>query len=127
MSPCDKKHRERASGYMTDSFVPEPFRCLIEPSADRVWVRPFGELDLVASPQVDARLQDLRARGHRTFVIDLRGTTFIDSTGVNTLVNWHHRAERDGFSFAVVNGPNPLRRVLRVTGVDQILRFVEGD
>lgn len=112
---------------MSEPSAPQPFRCIVEPSEDVVWVRPVGELDLITSPQVDARLSDLRAEGCRAFVLDLRRTTFVDSSGVNALVNWHHRSERDGFSFAIVEGPNPVRRVLRFTGVDQLLRFVDGD
>ena len=112
---------------MPEPSLPQPFRCIVEPSEDVVWVRPVGELDLIASPQVDARLRDLRTRGYRTFVVDLRQTTFIDSSGVNALVSWHHRSERDGFDFAVVKGSNPVHRVFHFTGIDQILRFVEGD
>jgi anti-sigma B factor antagonist len=112
---------------MSQSDMPVPFRCIVEPSADVVWVRPIGELDLIASPQIDVRLRELRALGHRAFVVDLRETTFIDSSGVNTLVSWHQRSERDRFSLAVVNGPQLVRRVLHFTGVDQLLRFVEGD
>jgi anti-anti-sigma factor len=112
---------------MSNEPLPQPFLCIVDRSKDIVWVRPVGDFDLHTSAQVDAQLHGLRTDGYRAFVVDLRRTAFIDSSGVNTLVNWHHRSQRDGFSFAAVEGPRPVQRVFHFTGVDQVLRFVDGD
>jgi anti-anti-sigma factor len=95
--------------------------------SDAVWVRPVGELDLATAEEVDLRLGDLRADGCDRLVIDLRGTTFIDSSAVNLLVTWHQRALRERFGVAVVGGPPAVQRVFEISGMYKVLRFVDGD
>lgn len=111
---------------MTD-LPPQPFRCVVELSNESMWIRPIGELDMLTAAEVNSRLHRLRSDGCDRLVLDLRRTTFIDSSGMNTIVAWHHRAVNAGFGFDVVQGPRGVRRVFEITGVDQIVRFVDGD
>ena len=50
-----------------------------------------GELDVATSPMLRDSLLALVNRGADSLVVDLRGVTFIDSTGVGSLLRIHHR------------------------------------
>jgi anti-sigma B factor antagonist len=103
-----------------------PFSCAVVPHRDAVHLCPSGELDMSTVGEVDARLAELHRAGFDRIVVDLRGLTFFDSSGVNLLVAWSRRAAAESFDFAVVDGNDIVQRVLALTGVAPHLRFVAG-
>jgi anti-sigma B factor antagonist len=56
-------------------------------------------------------------------VIDLSGLEFIDSTGLSQLLSAHTRAESDGRELVFLQGPPPVEKILRLTGLNEILTF----
>lgn len=107
-------------------MVPEPFRCDVVRDRDRGTALPFGELDLNTAHLVDAELAALREAGCTELRLDLRGVTFMDSTGLRLALRWDNAARAEGFGFAVVPGPETVHRVFRLTGMDDHLTFVEA-
>ena len=83
-----------------------------------------GELDVLTVRQVSARVAELIGAGFRSIVLDLRGLTFIDSTGMRLLVSLHHNARRDRWSLSLIQGPENVRRVFDIAGTSQVLPFV---
>ena len=61
-----------------------------------------------------------------TIVLDLSGVSFMDSTGVRTLLQADSRARRDGRRLLLIAPPEPAARVLRVTLLDRRFEFI-GD
>lgn len=98
----------------------EVFRIEIQPERHRVRVAPHGELDIATVPKLAEELDGLVERGFRTIVIDLRPTTFIDSSAVHLLVR--QTARRDA-AVSVISGPRCVTRVLDVAGVRDALPF----
>lgn len=101
----------------------EPFRCELEPHRDVVHIRPIGELDMAAAPVVDAQLDELAAAGFAHLVLDLRGVSFLDSSGLRLILVWDAKARTEGLVFELVPGPAPVQRMFDVTGVAGRLRF----
>ena len=101
------------------------FRCTSHADGDRVVVVAHGELDLATVPQLERTVQELRSRGARAVVLDLRELGFMDSTGVRLLLQLDAESRADGFSFAIVDRDGPVRRVLTLTGVANRLRYAE--
>jgi anti-sigma B factor antagonist len=97
------------------------FRCTVHPDTDSAVVAPEGELDLATAPVLDAELCRLRDAGVAKLVVDLRGLTFIDSTGVHLLLRWATWAARDGRAFSLVPGSERIQMVLAMTGVVDML------
>jgi anti-anti-sigma factor len=84
-------------------------------------MRVEGELDLSTSPSMGEALLEELNRG-RSVVLDLSGITFIDSTGLNTLVAALRSCEANGGSLALgPNLPSQVTRVLEITGLDALL------
>jgi anti-anti-sigma factor len=97
-------------------------------------VEPRGELDLATietlAAAVDAAIAEaLRATldgvdGTARLVLDLRGLTFIGSTGLNLLVALHRRSQHEGFKLTLLAPPAPVDRAIQLCGLDQDLPFV---
>ncbi len=104
-----------------------PFRIDIQPAADRVVVALHGELDIATAPQVDADVAEAReANPGSTVVLDLRGITFIDSSGLRVLLRIREAAEAEGFGFTLIDGNGPVRRLLALTNLAGRFDYVEA-
>jgi anti-sigma B factor antagonist len=102
---------------MADTIDSRPFRLTAKRERDRVVLEAQGELDLATVPAVDREVQELCASGCRSIVLDLRPLTFIDSSGLSLLLRLDAQARSDGFSFAIVEGDGPVRRLLALTNL----------
>jgi anti-sigma B factor antagonist len=88
-------------------------------------VRLHGEFDLSAEERFRENLERVVHAATATLVLDLRGLTFMDSTGLRMLVSLNNRAELDGIDFAVLCDDGNVRNVLRETGLEGILPVVD--
>jgi anti-anti-sigma factor len=116
-------HPGLGSGTDDNGFArPEPFRVDVQPDTDRASVMPQGELDLDTVHLVAAEVDKLAARGFDRVVIDLRATSFLDSSGVHLLLKC---ARRGDLRISVVDGPPAVGRVFDLAGVRDLLVFEE--
>jgi anti-sigma B factor antagonist len=86
-----------------------------------------GELDLLTVSKVAEVLDGLepQADGVRHVVLDLRGLTFMDLTGLHELIRQDEFARSNRHNVAVVRGTDAIQRVLKLTGVDEMLVLVD--
>ena len=84
-----------------------------------------GEFDLSSASLVEDVLKDLERERPELLVLDLRELTFMDSTGLRVMVSADARARDDSRRLAIVQGPEPVHRVFRITGLDDHLEIVE--
>jgi anti-sigma B factor antagonist len=86
-----------------------------------------GELDLVTVSKVAEVLDGLepQAAGVRHVVLDLRGLTFMDVTGLRELLRQNEFARINRHNLAVVRGTDAIQRVLKLTGVEEMLVLVD--
>jgi anti-sigma B factor antagonist len=85
-------------------------------------VSPVGDIDIATAPEV--RRLMLASPGGRRIVLDLRGVTFMDTSGLLLLVEGRRRALAEGGEFAIVDGPPAVRRVIEVAGLDLKIEHV---
>ena len=97
----------------------------VHPERDAVRVCPVGEVDLATVGAVRDEIDELRAAGFRQVVLDLRGVTFLDSTGLRLCVDLDAAARADGWQLSLIDGPPPVRRAFDITGLRDALPFVE--
>jgi anti-sigma B factor antagonist len=84
-----------------------------------------GELDLGSADDLRAVLRGPEAQAN-TVVLDLRGVTFIDSSGLSVIVGHNRRAEADGFRFAIaVGGARTVERVFDLSGLRDALPLID--
>lgn len=107
---------------MTDSTDIPPFDVDVSRSGDTLTVRPSGELDIATVPRLADALHTQEA--YDRLVLDLRGLSFIDSSGLRLVLMEVERAAGEGHAVEVVPGDERVQRIFRLTGADQIVPFV---
>jgi anti-anti-sigma factor len=55
------------------------------------------------------------------FRLDVSAMTFMDSTGAQALLHVHNRVESLGRRLVIVSPTRPVRRVLELMGLDQVI------
>lgn len=104
---------------------PDPFRIDVAESGVVAVVALHGELDLFTAIEAQAVVDSLAA-SNRLVTVDLRGLSFMDSSGVAMLVRLDARSRQDGFDLCVVKGSDLVHRVIVMCGLDGRLRTVDA-
>jgi anti-anti-sigma factor len=84
----------------------------------------LGEFDLAGVTLFERELDRVRAP-EATLIVDLRGLTFIDSSGLRALVIADQEARSAGRRCIVVRGPEQVGQVLELTGIGERLELVD--
>jgi anti-sigma B factor antagonist len=103
------------------------FRVVLAYERGGVRVCPIGEIDIATVDELRERVDEVLASGAHRLVLDLRRTTFIDSTGLRAAMHAHQSAASSRTEFALVAGPPAVQRPFEITGLDKLLPFVEPD
>jgi anti-anti-sigma factor len=92
----------------------------------RTIVAMKGDLDLATAPILEKTLEEIDgAENHPELLIfDLRNLEFMDSTGLRIILSADTAARKNGRRFQLVEGPEAVHRVFRLTLMDQRLDFV---
>ncbi|MGB7930777.1 MAG: STAS domain-containing protein [Gammaproteobacteria bacterium] len=78
-----------------------------------------GDVDLESSPAArEVLLKSVEGAG--MVLVDLSSVTYIDSSGVASLVEALQAAKRNGGRFALVAASDPTRRVLELARLDKV-------
>jgi anti-anti-sigma factor len=101
-----------------------PFRVEERTERDVVRLCPIGDVDIDTVGEIRERLETATAAGAKLVVLDLRGVTFLDSTGLHMVLEADARSRAQGWEFGLVGGPADVQRVFDVTGVRASLPFL---
>ena len=84
-----------------------------------------GEIDLESSPA--AREILLKCfENTRNVIVDLSSVTYIDSSGVASLVEALQAAKKNGSHFALAATSEPTRRVLELARLDKVFTMYDS-
>ncbi|MFF5536371.1 STAS domain-containing protein [Streptomyces cinerochromogenes] len=90
-------------------------------STDRHLVTVVGDLDLHTASRLADALQPLVLTGGHSVLVDLSDVTFLDSTGLTCLIAVYRTARSTGARVALIAPSARVRRMLALTGTDQVL------
>ena len=85
-----------------------------------------GELDIEGAPTARRELGRACAAGQPTVFLDLAGLTFMDSSGVQMIIEAHRRLRDEDRELVIVRAPKHVRRLLELCGLTEILHLSEG-
>jgi anti-anti-sigma factor len=94
-----------------------------EARSDAVCLRLRGELDLGNAYTFDRRLLAVESRKPALILLDLRELTMLDSAGLARIIAAQRRARRGGWRLVLVRGGRVVQRVLRISGVSEMLEI----
>jgi anti-sigma B factor antagonist len=109
---------ELQGGDMDAVFGFPPTRLRVQQNPDRegcVRIILTGEIDMSNVGTLTQALAAAPTTAH-SIVVDLADVTFLDSTGIATLLSAYRRAVAAGQTLTVVNAQGMVRRVLDITG-----------
>ena len=109
---------------VSEAGDPVSFRVVVRTERDVVRVCPFGEVDMGTVGQVREQLKHVTASGVRRVVLDLRGVTFLDSTGLHLVLEADAASRAQRWEFELIGGPADVQRVFDLTGARARLPFL---
>ncbi|SMC66998.1 STAS domain-containing protein [Kibdelosporangium aridum] len=84
-------------------------------------VHVTGEIDISTQESFDEAARAGLDSTSPLVILDLGDVTFLGSMGLRTLIQAHNDAEAAGRELRVVQGSTAVHRVIKVTGLTQIL------
>jgi anti-sigma B factor antagonist len=91
---------------------------------DRHVVAVTGEIDLFTAPDFKQHVSAPIEAGVAHVIIDLTGTTFIDSSSLGVLIGAHRRLKLRGGSLTIVCDNEAIIKTFRITGLDGVFTLV---
>jgi anti-anti-sigma factor len=100
---------------------PDEFSVVVDVGPDATTVlHPVGELDLATAPKLR---EALGANVSGDVVVDLSRLSFIDSTGLNVLVDAYKRLTTRGHQITLRAPAGRVMALLEITGLDAALNI----
>ncbi len=93
-----------------------------EPKPGMMVVSLSGEVDIMRSPDLQASLQDAinRIPGKGAVVVDLSGVTYMDSSGVATLVRGLQLSRKKGVGLVLCSLQDRVRSIFEIARLDTV-------
>ena len=85
-------------------------------------IRPQGRLNLLAAPRLREVVAQCVGQGRPHIVVDLSGTTFMDSSGLGALIAGLKTARQAGGNLRIAALNEQVQMVLELTNLDRVLR-----
>lgn len=101
------------------------FQLSIEQGDAVVRLRLGGEFDLAAAEKFQEELERAESAKPRLIVLDLSDLTFIDSTGLQMILQADAHSRENSFGLEIVRGSEKVQRVFEVTGMHEHLPIVD--
>lgn len=93
-------------------------------SADRHVLVLSGHLDLATTPDLDDAIRRVCGTGCPEIVLDLSALTFVDSTGLYSVLNANRLCEEQHFDFFVRPGMGAAARLFEICGLTEVAPFL---
>ena len=101
------------------------FQVTVENYNGQSVLRAIGEVDLATVDLLDLAVGNVLEEGFTQVVVDLTQVSFMDSTGIRSLLANSQRLSDAGGKMAIVLSGGPVARTLSVTGVDSLLTIYD--
>lgn len=84
-----------------------------------------GEIDLQHSPNVRRQLMELMFE-RRDVVVDLAAVSYMDSSGIASLVEAYQMARKNATRFVLAAVSQPVMRVLQLARLDKVFTLADS-
>ena len=84
----------------------------------RVVIAVAGEVDLSTAPEL---VECLNAHADRDVIVDLSGVGFLDSSGINALIQGYNTLRDEGHTLRTIGEQGHVLQLLELTGLTDIL------
>jgi anti-sigma B factor antagonist len=91
-----------------------------------VEVEVDGELDIASAPDLHREIELALLDEPERVVVDLRGVTFIDSTGISTLLRLRTRATERCVDMLVIRPIGEADQIFEICGIQGVFPKLDG-
>ena len=95
-------------------------KILVEDIADGKSIKPHGKIDILTSAELRSMLNDLTKKKVMNIVVDLDQVTYIDSSGLATLLEGLKNLKEYDGRMKLINVPDRIQKVLSLMKLDMI-------
>ena len=96
-------------------------------------IRITGEIDLSVSPTIKEKILEqieLNTKEHsfniaKSVYADLSGVSYIDSSGIASLIQSHQQAAKNGVSFYLFKTSEAVLKVIKLARLDSIFKLTD--
>jgi anti-sigma B factor antagonist len=109
-------------------FETEIFGTRLSRRDGTIWLALAGELDVFTAPRLRSALREAHPARDESLVLDLRGLTFLDSSGLAVLLGAHEAAAREGRPPVrlAIKGSDPVESLFETIGAADYLQLIDG-
>ena len=95
--------------------------------ADTADITAHGEIDLATVNSLRSAITKAMQAGANHLTLNLDAVTYIDSSGLGTLIGAHKRLASSGGTLTVRCSQARILRLLSLTGLDRVLTVISHD
>jgi anti-sigma B factor antagonist len=85
-----------------------------------------GEVDINTSPELRKACEELIRNNEKKVLIDLSGTTYIDSSGLATLIEMFQRLKKTGGRLRLSNMNEKVKNVFEITKLYKLFEIFDN-
>ncbi len=108
-----------------EGHIPEAFGFVVTAEEARTIVYLTGELDMASAPSFTEAFDSLQHDDTAEIVVDLRGLTFLDSTGLATLLKASMAANESHRQMSFVRGVPSVHQVFEITRMAERVNWTD--
>jgi anti-sigma B factor antagonist len=112
---------------MAKLSAPDAFGFAVENRGHASVVKLSGELDIASIDDLRRAITIARAESAQGVIVDLRGLTFIDASGLRALLAEDAAGRNGDAPVRFIAGPRAVHRVFELTGMDDRLDWVDDE
>ncbi len=83
-----------------------------------------GRLDIRGVPLLESSYQNLLKTNPSIIAFQFKNCTYIDSTGINTLIRCMNSAEGKNLELVIYDLPEPVLGIFRISKIDQYFKII---
>lgn len=95
--------------------------------ADTATISAAGEIDLATVNKLRSAIAEAMQQGARHLTLNLNKVSYIDSSGLGTLIGAHKRLASSGGTLTIRCSQARILRLLAITGLDRVLTVTSQD
>lgn len=109
-----------------ETFEPPPFAVNVDVDERIARIAIVGEIDLSTADAIEHQVLASWEESHRAqLLLDLRGVTFMDSTGLRLLMALHAYAREHDYRLRIARAAPPVHRPVEIAGLGALLEFTD--
>ena len=89
-------------------------------------LEPTGVLSSLNSPQLLQEFQEFLGAGVRKILVDLKNVTFLDSSGLGTLIVMHSKLRLAGGTLYICSANEQAQGLMDITDFDRLVEIFPG-